>query len=272
MRISVIVPTYKPQEYLWECLDSLRSQTLAEDEFEVLIVLNGCKSPYYENIRCYIEQNNACHFQLIQTDVAGVSNARNVALDMAKGEYITFIDDDDYVSSAFLEELYKCASPSVVAISDVIAFQDKSRKIIKYSKTKNYKEISGRGVQQFYRARKFFSGPCMKLIHKDIISDRRYNINFRLGEDCLFMFLISDRMKYVRFASTDAVYYRRFRENSALTMKRSKIRLIENSIRLMCEYTKIFFYSMPRYNFDFYVTRMLGAMKSIIISREQLGH
>ena len=55
-------------------------------------------------------------------------------------------------------------------------------------------------------------------------------------------FLISDRMKYVRFASTDAVYYRRFRKNSALTMKRSKIRLAENSLRLMREYTKIFFF------------------------------
>ena len=97
MRISVIVPTYKPQEYLWECLDSLRSQTLAEDEFEVLIVLNGCKSPYYENIQRYIEQSNACHFQLIQTDVPGVSNARNVAIEQANGEYLMFIDSDDIV-------------------------------------------------------------------------------------------------------------------------------------------------------------------------------
>lgn len=264
MKISVIVPTYKPQQYLWECLNSLKKQTLADGEFEVLIVLNGCSSPYYENIQCYIEQGQMHNFQLIQTEVPGVSNARNVALDLAKGEYVTFIDDDDYVSSTFLEELYACAGPTVVSISNVFAFQDGTREVIKYSKTENYKKISEKGIQRFYKARKFFSGPCMKLIHREIIGERRYNTKFQLGEDCLFMFLISDRMKYVRFASADAIYYRRFRENSALTRNRTRLSMVINSCRLIIEYTRIFFGHVFRYNLYFYITRMFGALKSMI--------
>ena len=102
MKISVIIPTYKPGAYIWECLDSLRNQTLPKEDFELILVLNGCKDPYYSQIQEYIDKNligNNVNF--IQTDTGGVSNARNIALDVAKGEYITFIDDDDYISASF---------------------------------------------------------------------------------------------------------------------------------------------------------------------------
>ena len=63
MKISVIIPTYKPKEYLWECLDSLYNQTLSKQDFEVLLVLNGCDEPYKSNIRKYI--NNHCDFNTL---------------------------------------------------------------------------------------------------------------------------------------------------------------------------------------------------------------
>ena len=53
MKISVIIPSYKPQEYLWQCLDSLCSQTFPKEDFELILVLNGCKEPYYEQIKAY---------------------------------------------------------------------------------------------------------------------------------------------------------------------------------------------------------------------------
>ena len=49
--ISVIIPTYTPKEYLWECLDCLEQQTLNKDSYEVLIVLNGTKEPYFSLIK-----------------------------------------------------------------------------------------------------------------------------------------------------------------------------------------------------------------------------
>ena len=85
MKISVIIPTYKPQEYLWKCLDSLDRQTLSNDNFEVILVLNGCKEPYYSQIKNYIAKRNDLNIIFIQTDEGGVSNARNKGLDIAKG-------------------------------------------------------------------------------------------------------------------------------------------------------------------------------------------
>ena len=105
MEISVIIPTYKPQDYLWRCLDSLDGQTLAKDKFEVILVLNGCKEPYDGEIKNYAVNHSQLPLDYIQTDKGGVSNARNIGIDAANGDYITFIDDDDYVSPRYLEAL-----------------------------------------------------------------------------------------------------------------------------------------------------------------------
>ena len=51
MEISVIIPTFRPQDYLWECLDSLFSQTLPKDQYEVIVILNGEREPYHEMIQ-----------------------------------------------------------------------------------------------------------------------------------------------------------------------------------------------------------------------------
>ena len=107
MKISVIIPTYKPQNYLWECLESLKMQTFPKGDFEIILVLNGCNEPYYSHIEDYLSLNmsdNVVNF--IHVEQGGVSNARNVALNCARGEYIAFVDDDDFISPSYLEELY----------------------------------------------------------------------------------------------------------------------------------------------------------------------
>ena len=122
--ISVIIPTYKPQSYLWECLDSLRCQTFPVDNFEVLLILNGCRDPYQSQIEDYLLKSGMTNVRIIQTDQAGVSNARNMGLDNAIGDYVAFVDDDDYVSPTYLEELYAKASPDTISLCYPYAFKD----------------------------------------------------------------------------------------------------------------------------------------------------
>ena len=85
MKISVIVPTYKPQTYLWECLDSIYNQTFPKSDYELVLVLNGCNEPYNTQIKEWLLNHSDLHVQYFQTDEGGVSNARNIALDNAKG-------------------------------------------------------------------------------------------------------------------------------------------------------------------------------------------
>ena len=269
MKISVIIPTYKPLEYIWECLDSIKNQTFSKADFELILVLNGCKEPYYSQINAYIKQNLiGYNINFIYTDQGGVSNARNIALDVAKGEYITFIDDDDYISSQYLEELYRKASPDTVSLCYPYAFNDGADKMqLQYGLTEVYNKYHTRSNNVINsRVRKYFSGPCMKLFHKDIIGDRRFDIRFKNGEDSIFMFLISNRIHQIEFTSQESIYYRRYREGSAIMKKRTLFQKINNVSKIIREVVKIYWSSPSTYSIQFLATRILGSIKSIFFT------
>lgn len=258
MLISVIIPTYKPKSYFWVCLDSLCNQTFPRADYEVIIVLNGCSDSYEKEIKNYIGKHSSTKFVLVQTEEPGVSNARNIGIDLAEGEYITFIDDDDFVSPKYLEELFNTASVDVVSLCYPLAFLDGTRDYQPYRITDDY--IKHAGVKEPFpiiKAKRFFSGPVYKLIHKSIIGDRRFYKDFVLSEDSIFMFLISDRIRGVAFTSKDAIYYRRNRKDSTLH-RYSIAYYLKNTIRCFKEYTKI--YLSGKYSFVFYVTRILGGI------------
>ena len=78
IHISVIIPTYKPQAYLWECLDSMVAQTFPKEEFEVILVLNGCSEPWRSEIEDYIARKmQGMHIQFLHTEQGGVSNVKD---------------------------------------------------------------------------------------------------------------------------------------------------------------------------------------------------
>jgi len=266
MKISVIIPSYKPKEYINECLASLGRQTLDNRLFEIIIVLNGCCEPWYgkiKDLRRRLLCNNTVH--IIQTDNGGVSNARNIALNMAKGEYIAFIDDDDYVSPSYLEELLKNSSTNCVALSDSLYVNDATKEI--YSNNfhhRNFEKNKKRKQTTLFGSRVFFNGPCMKLIHRSIIGDRRFNPNFKNGEDNLMMFGISNKISQVKFTSERAIYYRRIRENSATTKKSRRKEVFWNSMNIMREYCKYLKINPFRYNSMFVLSRFAAEIKSIL--------
>ena len=263
MNISVVIPTYKPGEYIWECLDSLEKQTFPKAHFEVIVVLNGCNEPYHTQLKEYISHSQV-QYNLIQVDEGGVSNARNIAIDKAKGEYITFIDDDDFVSPSYLEELYENSSSDTIALCYPYAFNDGDMTQLAYRITEQYEKRVSYGIQAYWKNRKFFSGPCMKLIPMKYIQDRRFDRRFKNGEDCLFMFLISDAFKWTKFTSRNAIYYRRVRGNSANFRNRTLCDKMTNSVKLILEYFKIYIFNLNKYNFCFFLTRVLGAIKTIL--------
>ena len=263
MKITVIVPTYKPQAYLWECLDSIYNQTFPKSDYELVLVLNGCNEPYNTQILDWLSKHKDLNVQFFQTETGGVSNARNIALDNAKGEYVTFIDDDDIISTAYLKELYDKATPDTVSLCYPYAFNDgEIERQLQYGITDAYNyciEHYCRSLSS--RVRKYFSGPCMKLIPMSFIQGRRYDLRFKNGEDSLFMFLISDKIKKVAFTSKDAIYYRRFRENSAYTRSKTKMEIIANKMNMIKAYISIYLRKPQKFSLLFFITRLLGTLR-----------
>ena len=245
----------------------MRNQTLDKARFEIIIVLNGCGDPWKQNIQAYIKERlEGYNIVFRQTDTPGVSNARNVGIDAAKGDFVTFIDDDDYISPTVLKDLIKVILPNTVAIFKPLAFYDEGD-YFSYSRTVEFERNCKCKQVSVNRVRKVFSGPVMKLIPRNIIGNRRYDTRFKNGEDSLYMFLISDKIKGVTFAPETAIYYRRIRNNSAISNKGSYFKSAFNSFALILEYTKIYFKDPFRYSLIFYITRVMGAVKAIIYTK-----
>lgn len=264
--LSVIIPTYKPTSYIWNCLNSLVNQTLSKEKYELILVLNGCNEPYYSEIKFYLNTFSFLRFRLLQTDEGGVSNARNIGIEEAKGDYITFVDDDDFVSPSYLQELLAKANADTVVISNELRYNEKDDTTSEESWSIEYKKKAPQGRQPYPGTRKFFSGPCMKLIHRDIIASYRFDTRFTNGEDSLFMFAISANMKYVDFTSPNAIYYRRVREGSAMSKERKTKAMVKNRIRMIGEFIRIYRKNPYAYSFRFLTTRIFGCLHSILNS------
>lgn len=266
-KISVIIPSFKPDKYIDDCLKSLAIQTVPKESYEVLVILNGCNEPWKTRIDTLLAQFKKDYglcSKLIRTDMGNVSNARNIGIDNARGEYICFIDDDDYVSATYLERLLAKAGLNTIPLCRPVSFIDESNERRPYSIADEYDRCSPHGRQPFYKAKKYFQGPCMKMIHKDIIGDRRFDIRFVNGEDSMFMFLISDRIQWVDFADDDAVYYRRIRTGSAQSAMSNRKKRVQAAFNKMRMFSKYYFSAPFRYNFIFYITRMMAGIKHLI--------
>ena len=125
MKISVIIPTYKPQDYLCNCLESLAAQTFPKEDFEIVLVLNGCMEPYKSQIDQFIlEKMQGVNINFIYIEECGVSNARNIGINNSIGEYLTFVDDDDVISNNYLYELSLVSTPTCVGCANSYAFID----------------------------------------------------------------------------------------------------------------------------------------------------
>lgn len=262
--ISIVIPSYKPKSYIWQCLTSLKNQTFEKQRFEIILILNGCKEPYYSEIINFANKNFEGYIiKVLQTDVAGVSNARNIGIDNAKGRYITFVDDDDYISECFLEKMLPIAEENVIPMSNVISFLDEENSVQPYYVTNMFNKLYGKGKSSIVQARSHLSVCWGKLIPKELISDTRFNTNFKIAEDCVFMFILSKDIKAMECSDEDAIYYRRIRESSALTSHRSRKTKIISGLKLILQYNKIYFGHPFRYNFILFLTRIAGTIKNI---------
>ncbi|MBP8776862.1 MAG: glycosyltransferase family 2 protein [Bacteroidaceae bacterium] len=265
VEISVIIPSYKPDTYIFECLESLRMQTLSPQLIEVIVVLNGCNDPYFAELKVYEEEiKGKLKLRLFQIDKGGVSNARNFAMQLAHGRFITFIDDDDNVSPTYLEEMYKVALTGAIPASNIIAFSEGANNGQPYFISDAYQRVKGKGAQPIMQVRSYMSVVYCKLIPKELLEDRFFDTRFTNGEDCLFMTMMSDRIKSLTPTGETAIYYRRLRAGSAVTRKMSFKERAWNSIILSLAYIWLFVKHPFSYNPIFFATRVIASLRGMV--------
>ncbi len=213
--ISVIIPTYKPSEYFGMTLKSIAEQTF--QDFELLIVLNGCNEPYKSRIEELLSRLGL-KAVLIQTDTPGVSNARNVGIERSNGDYLCFIDDDDYISETYLEEMWKSRVQDGVTVSNVIMF-DGAEMMPDNHFSNTYKSLKNSQNPSLTSVRRLLNSPWGKLYPRDVIADTRFSTRLKIGEDGVFNFVLSRNIRNVRLAGEGAIYYYRINPEGATGKK-----------------------------------------------------
>lgn len=103
--ISAIIPVYNTAQYIIECLESIKNQTYTK--YEVIIVNDGSTDDSEKLISQFICENNLDNFRLISKENGGFCSARNEGIKQATGEWITFIDSDDWLENSFFENFAK---------------------------------------------------------------------------------------------------------------------------------------------------------------------
>lgn len=259
MEISIIIPTYKPKHYFLECLDSIQMQKFDRRKYEVIIILNGELEPYETLVKEYIKSHDF-KATFISTRTPGVSNARNLGLQMAKGKYICFIDDDDKVSPNYLQELYRKAAANTIVASQVLTFQEGLATLGSDYITEAFNHINKKNNDlkiKVLQGRKFLSSSCCKIISREIIGDCKYNTRLRIGEDSVFMAEISKNIKYISICDESGIYYRRIRKESASRNQikyGQKIKIIRDLILAYCKLLN------SSYNILFITSRIVAAL------------
>lgn len=127
-KVSVIVPVYKVRNRILKTLESLEAQTF--EEFEVLFIDDGSPDDSSEFADNYLK-NSKVNYRIIKKENGGVSSARNLGIEEAKGEYVQFLDSDDYIDKNMIKHMYECA---VKHDSDVVysayVFEESNQKEI----------------------------------------------------------------------------------------------------------------------------------------------
>lgn len=208
-KISVIIPIYRVNSsYLSQCLSSVSSQTLKD--FEALLILNGSSSSEKNIAEKYCSEDS--RFILFETDIADVSTARNIGLEHAQGEYITFLDCDDWFSEDALQKYYDLLDNNQTEIG--IA---NTQKIWNNGKKQDLFNFHNH-VEKALLKRIPNVGVCGFILRNDIIKSHhiRFHEGLKLSEDRVFFSEYYLYCKKIAFIN-DIVYF--YRQHSTSVCK-----------------------------------------------------
>lgn len=221
--ISVIIPVYNTEKYLRQCVDSVLAQTY--QNLEIILVDDGSTDDSGKICDAYCKQNEKV--RVIHQGNKGLSATRNIGFDYAKGEYIYFLDSDDWLLESALEKLVSAIERRNCdfAFCEAYAMEESTGRISvgQYSYHRDYGVGPAKAFfEEMLRYREFHTQQSLFLYRKNIID--RFHLRFLEGfvyEDCLFayqIFLKSNEIVHVH----ELLYNRRYRRGSIMTSRYTK--------------------------------------------------
>ena len=222
--ISVIIPVYNVEKYLCECIDSVLNQSY--ENLEIILVDDG--STDGSGMICDEYGKKDARIKVIHQKNQGLSGARNTGFQKASGEYIYFLDSDDWIVTCTIEKLLNKAKDeeAEVVFFEAYSFEDGHPEQMTskgYSYENAYATDKGLNIiEQLQKNKEYHSAVPLLFINRNYME--KADVRFEPGilyEDMLFtyeLFCKANRVTQLK----DALYRRRYRNNSIMTSKKTK--------------------------------------------------
>lgn len=225
--VSVIVPIYKVEDYLDECVKSIVGQTYKN--IEIILVDDG--SPDHCAQKCDEWAKKDLRIRVVHKQNGGLSSARNAGLDVAKGEYIAFVDSDDFITPDYVEVMYNriCNDKSVGIVSGMI-YRYTDGQTSPFNQTWNITNERITSSDKF-RISSINQTVSYTVWNKIFRASLLSKVRFREGktnEDTLFMYDLGNAMVDADYSMVEVphyVYYYRYREDSICTSTKRPLAL-----------------------------------------------
>lgn len=250
-KVSVIIPVYNVEKYLRECLDSIANQTL--DDIQVLMIDDGSTDNSAQICKEYANKYDG--FEYHYKENGGTATARNVGLNNAKGEYIGFVDSDDYIEPDMFEKMYCVAQKDD---SDIVfcvmsgLFDYIPLAVGKYSGSDFKSKIFPKIIPHLVESGTFRTidwGNCSRIYRRDIIDKNKIRLyeGSRRCEDFAFSVECTLHSKVYSVIDEGELYHYRPNENSK---SRSYTKNMWKSIRALMVYMQGITEKCEEYDFS----------------------
>lgn len=211
--ISIVIPVYNCEKHIERCINSILKQTYKN--LEIVLVNDGSKDKSLEICEKYAQRDN--RILIFNKENEGVSSARNLGIEKSHGEFISFVDSDDYLEETFCEELINKLyeyDVDYVACGYKRVYNDKH---IEYVNNDFSERIVSpiEYLNELLNVQKGYGFAHMKLIKKEVIGDIKFDIELKVGEDALFNVMLCEKLKKILIYNK-ALYNYYFNSNSVV--------------------------------------------------------
>lgn len=245
--ISVVLPVYNVEAYVEECLESIISQTLGFEKIEVILV-NDCSTDGTATILDkYAERFENIRVIHLTENCGAPGKPRNIGINEAKGEYIIFLDPDDYIPADAYEKLYKVMEKnnSDFVMGKMLSFNDENGKTHEHITFKNYfmhkhyNDVNIETVPFFLQVK---TAVYLKLVKTSFL--REHNILFpegmRNGEDKIYDMALFTKAKKFSYIPEYIYYYRTRNDANNLSLTQQNIKnTLKNDVTAALKIKKI---------------------------------
>ena len=194
MKISIIVPVYNASEYIGICIDSILNQTY--QNFELLLINDGSTDNSLRILEDYAKRDK--RIRVINQKNMGVAKTRNKGIQLARGEYIMFIDNDDYIDSDYLEQFIKFCDGQDIVIGGY-------RRV----------DLSGKILKKFFLkdtdwSKYMFITPWARIFKREFLLENKIEFfSYPIGEDIYFnlkAYSLTDKIKIISYIGYNWLY------------------------------------------------------------------